>query len=206
MIRKLINKCLRTELAAATALIMSAMLLTACSSGADKYALRDEGIALYQSGDYAAAEAKFDEALDASDGQVSELQYDILKYKAECRLRQGDALGAKENYEALLELEKDTENAAEYESVLAELDNLDRIEEGLGLMDSGSYKDAAGLFEEMASLDKGLAGSSAWFNLAVCREYMGDFEEARRLWQQYVEVYPDDEAALKELRFCESRV
>ena len=127
--------------------LLVAILLTACG-GNDKYALRDQGIELYNSGKYAQAILAFDSAMEASDGQVSELQYDILKYRGECEIRIGDYQAAKESYGALYELCKDSPDYADIEQVYNELSSLDKLQAAVKLIDQGSYEEA------YASLDR----------------------------------------------------
>ena len=192
---------------AAFAAIIAALAFSGCADkGPDKYELRKEAVALFNAGDYEGALNKLNEALDASRGQVSELQYDILRYKAECQLRTGDISAARDSYNALLILDENDSNLAQYEGLLAELNALDEIEKSAELFEAGSYADAAETYRQYAALDGTISGKTAWYNLAVCEEYSGNYEEAAELWQQYTDMYPDDESAAKEERFTKSRV
>lgn len=187
---------------------MAAAVLTfaACAGqSADKYTLRDQAIELYSQGDYAAAINRFDEALLASDGQVSELQYDILRYKAECQLRIGDYNAAKTSYEALLQLDEVQSSVDEYNSLLSQLDALNAVNEANNLFNAGEYNAAYESLSTYASLDGGLAGRIAWYNMAVCKEYLGDFDTAYTLLAEYNARFPDDADVKKELEFCRSR-
>ncbi len=191
-------------LAAATAAAV-AVMLTACQS-ADRYELRTQGIEAYSSGDYAAAIEAFDKALDASDGQVSELQYDILKYRGECELKTGDYIAAKETYTALYELCKDESDSAEIEHIYNELGTLDKIQEAVQLISSGSYTEAYEALSEYAAADGTVSGAAAIYNKAVCAEYLGNCSEAYDLFSQYLQQYPDDADAKKEAEFCRTRM
>ena len=185
------------------AITAAALMLTACG-GEDKYALREQGIEFYNSGDYVAAIDAFDKALDASDGQVSELQYDILKYRGECEIRTGDYTAAKESYTALYEL-CDDKDKARIDEIYNELGALDKIKEAADMLKSGSYTEAYDAFSEYAVLDGSMTGRAAVYNKAVCAEYLGNFVEAYELLSQYLDKYPDDEAAKKEAEFCRTR-
>lgn len=192
---------------AACAAIIAALVFSGCADkGPDKYELRKEAVALFNAGDYEGALNKLNEALDASRGQVSELQYDILRYKAECQLRTGDISAARDSYNALLILDENAGNLEQYEGLLAELNALDEIEKSAELFEAGSYADAAEAYRQYAALDGTISGKTAWYNLAVCEEYSGNYEEAAELWRQYTDMYPDDESAAKEERFTISRV
>ena len=183
---------------------IAALMLTACTDN-DKYVLREEAVELYQQGDYQGALEKLDAALSASNGQVSELQYDILKYKAECQLRLGKYDEAEKSYKALLALDEAKENQAEYDEVLKELEALNVINEAVELFNKKDYDGALKLLKPYAALDGTAAGSIAWYNLAVCEEYTGEFDEAKKHFESYVNAYPEDAAANKEYRFCQSR-
>mgnify|MGYP004468317563 FL=1 len=185
------------------AITAAALMLTACQ-GEDKYALREQGIELYNSGNYAAAIEAFDKALDASDGQVSEFQYDILKYRGECEIRTGDYTAAKESYTALYEL-CDDKDKARIDEIYNELGALDKIKEAADMLKSGSYTEAYDAFSEYAVLDGSMTGRAAVYNKAVCAEYLGNFDEAYELLSQYLDKYPDDAAAKKEAEFCRTR-
>ena len=186
------------------ALFMTAIMFTACG-GEDKYALREQGIEHYNSGDYAGAIELFNEAMDASDGQVSELQYDILKYRGECEIRLGDYSAAKKSYEALHELCSDSLDYAEIEQIYNELAVLDKLDAAVKLMKSGSYSEAYELLSTYAKADGTFTGAAALYNQAVCAEHIGNFDEAYALFSQYLGVYPDDESARKEAEFCRTR-
>lgn len=192
---------------AVCAAVIAVLAFSGCADrGPDKYELRKEAVALFNAGDYEGALNKLNEALDASRGQVSELQYDILRYKAECQLRTGDISAARDSYNALIILDKNDSNLAQYEELLAELNALDEIERSAELFEAGSYADAAEAYRQYAALNGTISGKTAWYNLAVCEEYSGNYEEAAELWQQYTDMYPDDLSAAKEERFVKSRM
>ena len=188
------------------AIMTAVLLLCGCGNGENKYTLRDKGIELYNSGDYAAAIEAFDAALDASDGQVSDLQYDILKYRGECEIRTGDYAAAKESYTALYELCDDSDpDKARIDGIYDQLGALDKIKEAADLLKEGSYTEAYDAFSEYAVLDGSMTGRAAVFNKAVCAEYLGNFDEAYELFDQYTQMYPDDKEAAKEAEFCRTR-
>ena len=186
--------------------LAAALMLMGCSKGPDKYELRDQGVALFQQGNYQAALEKFDAALDASKGQVSDLQFDILKYSAECRLHLGDYEAAKASYEALIELDADDKEAqAQYAALMSEMDAIDVCRKTKAMIEAGEYEEADKILEDYASLDGTISGRTAWFDRAVCAEHMQKYADAAELLEQYLKVYPDDEAARKEYDFCSTR-
>lgn len=202
-VKRSLNASRRIILAAAACLMT--ISLTACG-GEDKYALRESAVALYEAGDYKGALEGFNAALEASDGQVSELQFDMLKYKAECQLKLGEYADAKKSYEALLQLDEVKENENSYNEIIKQLDALEKISSAGRLFDSGNYREALEILKEYASLEDGTpCGSIAWYNMAVCEEYLGDYESASEHFSKYLEIYPEDEKAGKEYRFSSTR-
>ena len=138
-------------------------------------------------------------------GQVSGLQYDILKYRGECELRLKQYDEARKTYEILAQLDQTAENQTVYTEVLGELAGLDSLTEGLSDMEQGDYETALEKFSQLADLHSGLVGRAAWFNQAACLEYLQRYEEAREAFAQYLEAYPEDAAAQKELDFLNTR-
>lgn len=196
---------LKRAAAAGIATVLSVFCLMGCGFGADRYALRDEAVQMYSSGDYEGAAKKLDEALAASDGQVSDLQFDILKYRAECELRLGNYSEAKANCEALVKLSAAGDDEKEYEALLSQLDALDAVEKADRLFNAGEYSEAYENYKEYAALDGTAAGSIAWYNMAVCEEYLGKFNDAAEHLARYTEQYPDDIDAAREYEFSRSR-
>ena len=180
-------------------------VFTACTADPERYTLRDEGVELFQKGEYAGALEKFEAAMDASKGEVSELQYDILKYSTECRLRLEDYEGARTGYEALMQLDEDTGDQAQYQALLDEMDGMEVVRDAKLLIEEGEYEAAMEMLEPYARLDGSITGKAAWFDMAVCEEHLQHYEKAADLFAQFLKDYPGDEAADKEYRFCSSR-
>lgn len=176
-----------------------------CGKQMSRYELRELGIEAMRAGDYEGAMQRFAEALDASRGQVSELQYDILKYRAECEVRLKKYAEAKSTYEALQQLDEKEENQKKYQEVLSELSGMDQLQEAVSVMEAGDYEAAFAVFDPMADLNGGMVGRTAWFNRAVCLEYQQRYSEAEEAFAAYLEVYPEDEEAGKELDFLRTR-
>ena len=190
---------------AAAAALGAAVILCGCEKGPDKYEIRESAVALYQQGDYAGAITAFNEALEASGGEVTDLQYDILKYRAECEVRTGDYVAAKKTYSALVELEGESGDNGRAAQILGELGALDEIKDAAELVKEEKYADAYDAFALYAKLDGTLTGRAAVYNQAVCAEHMGNYQEAYEILSKYLEMYPDDEAEKKEAEFCRTR-
>ncbi|MCQ2402068.1 MAG: tetratricopeptide repeat protein [Lachnospiraceae bacterium] len=187
-------------------LLLSAviMLFTGCASN-KMYTLRDEAIEKYKSGSYAEARELFEEALSEGNGQVSEVQYDILRYRAECELRLKDYEAAKKTYGILLKLDPSDKNRELYYDLEEQFERVEEINRAFEVMASGDYEAAYKEMDKYASLGGDSSAALAWFNKAVCAEYLGNWEEAASLLKDYLAVYPDDEAARKEYNFAKTR-
>jgi tetratricopeptide (TPR) repeat protein len=88
------------------ALIVSTISFSGCSIGKDREqeeAYRSEGIAAYKAGDYQTAIEKFDLALEESNGDTSELETDIIYYKAKALVENKDPESAIAIYDSILE-------------------------------------------------------------------------------------------------------
>lgn len=71
-----------------------------------KYAYRGRGIASLLSQDYAGAIESFNNALANTDGKITQVEYDVLKYRAEAEAKSGDLEAAISTYTILLEVEE----------------------------------------------------------------------------------------------------
>lgn len=85
---------------------ISAMLLTGCQSGKEKYTFRDTGIEQLNAGNYSEAIQSFDQALDKSDGLVGTFELDVLKYRAEAEYKVEDYSAAAHTYEVLSQVDE----------------------------------------------------------------------------------------------------
>jgi len=186
------------------AILLAAVLLTGC---ADRklYAVREEAVKAFEAGDYANARTLFDEALSYGNGQVAEVEFDILRYRAECELRLKDYEAAKESYRILSELDSSEDGKILYAELKEQFERVSLLEEALKLMEDGSYEKAYASFDELAGLGGDPISAAAWFNKAVCAEYMGNWDVAAELFGDYLAIYPDDAEAKKEYDFCITR-
>lgn len=191
-------------------LLLSAWLfcagaLSGCGNTADKYELREQGIEAMKTGAYEKALSCFSEALSASAGEVSELQYDVLKYRAECELRLQRFDDAEESYTILQQLDEDPANQKKYQEILEDLDGRKTLTEALTRMEAGAFSEALEALKPLAERKSGMTGRAAWFDYAVCLERLNRYDEAADAFAEYLELYPEDEAAQKELSFLKTR-
>lgn len=94
--------------------LATACILGGCTlkSGRQKEKeLRAEGIALMESGDYAAAAETFEEALGSSYGLLSDLDLDIAYYRAAALYLSGESGDAVEVYDAIIACDDDAADA-----------------------------------------------------------------------------------------------
>lgn len=87
-------------------LIAGTISVSGCSIGKDREqeeAYRSEGIAAFKAGDYQTAIEKFDLALEESKGDTSELETDIIYYKAKALVENNDPDSAIVIYDGILE-------------------------------------------------------------------------------------------------------
>jgi len=133
------------------------------------------------------------------------VEFDILKYRAECELRLRDYEAAEKTYGILLQLDPAPENQKLYDSLTTQLERVSTINEAFRIMEEGDYEKAYTAMNEIAGLGGDETAAMAWFNMAVCAERLGRWEQARQLFEDYLAVYPDDEAAQKEYTFLKTR-
>ncbi len=77
------------------------------------------------------------------------------------------------------------------------------------LINSGNYEKALSVIKKALSaagenLDADVRGG-LMFNEGVCYEYLGDFSEALKIFEEYVKMFPDDRTAYREYQFLLSR-
>lgn len=73
------------------------------------------------------------------------------------------------------------------------------------MMKQENYEEALEYINEALQLQQDESFRQLKFNEAVCYEYLGKFKKAYQLFEEYLEKYPDDSIAERELIFLESR-
>lgn len=76
---------------------------------------------------------------------------------------------------------------------------------GVCLMKQEKYSDAADAFQSGIDIGQSDYLQELKYNLIVAKEYLGDFEQAKSLMQEYVQTYTDDSDAAREYEFLLSR-
>ena len=76
---------------------------------------------------------------------------------------------------------------------------------GVCLMKQGKYEEALAEFEAGMELGDSTAIQDLKYNQIVAKEYLGKFEEAKILMEQYLATYQDDNKAKQEYEFLQTR-
>ena len=142
------------------------------------------GKTYYMLGDYKSAAPYLKEAID--DGKKEAGYYLAMTYEA-----QEEYVAAEELYQSYLS--KNSSDASAYNQY------------GAFLINRGKYDTALVYIETGIELGDKDVIKNLLFNQAVCYEYLGDFDEALKLFNEYLDKYPDDRAAKKEVVFLSSR-
>lgn len=76
---------------------------------------------------------------------------------------------------------------------------------GLCNLKTGDYESALNAFQSGLAIEGNQLMQVLSFNEIVAYEYLGDFKQATVLMQKYLSAYPDDEKALREYEFLQTR-
>lgn len=190
-------KMKRTVCAAIAAL---AFVMTGCAGSVTS--LRKEGIALLEQGSYEEAITKLDEALQAGNGKVGNVQYDILLYRAEAEYMTGDYAAAKHTYEILEQADGEKEP---YIGLLQQVNAKLLLQQASDALDNDDMETARSLLDQVK--EQGLVTDrDVEFDEAVYLEKTAKWEDAYAAFLSFCEKYPEDKAAHKELDFLKTRV
>ncbi|HCS67677.1 MAG TPA: hypothetical protein DIW34_05695 [Oribacterium sp.] len=176
------------------------LFLTGCGNQVD--ALRLEGIDLVEKGKYEEAVATFDEAMTKSKGQVGAEQYDILLYKAEAEYMLGDYDAARKIIATLREVDGDQPAYLEFQT---QLDARQYIETATKALNEGDTNTARTSLDQ--AKEAGLTNDKDYqFDELVYLEKTAQWQEAYAAVQTFLENYPGDADATRELEFLRTRV
>lgn len=97
--------------------------------------------------------------------------------------------------------------ASVYSNYLTENSNHVIIFNRLGMckLQAGDAKSALNYFEQALALEDSSMTQILKFNQIVAYEYLGEFDQANVLMKNYLQIYPDDQEALREYEFLKSR-
>lgn len=97
--------------------------------------------------------------------------------------------------------------ASVYSTYLTEHNDSEQIYNQLGIcrMQMGSYQEALSAFQAGMSVEDNSMLQTLQFNEIVAYEYLGEFKKAAVLMENYLKTYPDEEAAIRENSFLQTR-
>ena len=116
---------------------------------------------------------------------------DALFYMAEIQEAMGDSQAAEESITAYIESGK--------------LDSYHLFQVANGQIAKGHYEMAIECLNQALALDSVPNKQMIMKSLVIAYEQNRDFETAQKILEEYVEIYPDDEDAKRELTFLETR-
>lgn len=208
-----------------TGILLLALMITGIVYGVSSFkknkareALRSEGIAAMESGDYEGAIGKLESALADSGKKVGKFEADVLSYRGEAEYRLKDYQAALHTYTLLTEEDGKKEP---YLRMLCLIQmELGNYEEALsyGLADARVYNrmameriEAKDYDSALAHIEKGIATGDQEalrdlsFNQVVAYEGKGDFKKALELLEAYAATYGSDAEVERELTFLRTR-
>lgn len=179
-------------------LVLVCMLtIAACSNRREIEAYRKEGITALQYESYEEALDFFNLALKSGEGEVGNIQYDILLYKAECLFLLGRFTESRNIYDILLKVKKNSKQFNEIYEIINNFATLDELKVSL---DNNDIEKSQKLLEELKQ--SGLEHDRAViFNQAILYEKQGEWKYALDQFKYYLTQFPNDEIAQHEIDF-----
>lgn len=176
------------------------LLLNGCGNRVEE--LRLQGIDLVEKGKYEEAITTLDEAMERSRGRVGAEQYDILLYKAEAEYMLGDYDAARKIIETLREVNGDQEVYLQFQT---QLDARQYIESATKALNDGDMNAARESLDQAKAA--GLTNDKDYqFDELVYLEKTAQWTEAYEAVQTFLENYPGDADATRELAFLRTRI
>lgn len=140
------------------------------------------------------------------------IQYYLQNYEeAKTELEKSIEAGDQEAYLYLGQIYdklEDTETAQGYYSKYMEkVEKSTKAYNSLGesLLKDKNYSGALQMFQAGIALEDSEMDKKLRFNEMIAYEYLLDFDSAKEKLEKYLELYPDDEAALREYEFLKTR-
>lgn len=192
---------------------ISAMLLTGCQSGKEKYTFRDTGIEQLNAGNYSEAIQSFDQALDKSDGLVGTFELDVLKYRAEAEYKAEDYSAAAHTYEVLSQVDEPRPEYAVMQNIFyikaGDLDKAIEVYQAVYGPEAGTgdgKDDKGGKAEKKSESAVEPAASNQVTILLPLGQALteaGRMDEARTLYQQAVDGGVQSDELYNRIGLCE---
>lgn len=173
------------------------LLFTACAKNNKILEYRREGINAIRNNNYSDALNYFNIAIKTGNGQVGELQYDLLMYKAECLFMLGKYEECRNVYSILVDINPNNKQFKELYGLLNDISKLTELKNALN-------NDDTELSAELINQIKNSGiehDKSVLFNQAVLYEKQGNWRDALNTFNYYIKLYPNDQLALQEINF-----
>ncbi len=145
---------------------------------------REKGYTYYLLGQYDSARTYLDRAIEQKDTEA-------VFYLAKVCEAQGDTEEANQLYETYVESHSD------------DTETLNAL--GLARLSEGSYDQALTFFQKALEQESPVNEQELRRNEIIALEYLQDFAQAKEKMETYLADYPDDEAAVREYEFLQSR-
>ncbi len=182
--------------------VVSCLMLTGCSSSKKVDELRLQGIEELQKAKYSQAIETLNKALELSDGKVSSMQFDILMYRAEAEYMSGDFEAAQKTIDTLREVDGDKETYMKFQT---QLDAKKFVTDASEALNNGDTDTAKQKIDEAKAA--GIANDrDLLFDEIVYYEKTARWQDAYNAVKAYLEQYPGDEDAERELSFLQTRI
>ncbi len=190
----------------------------ALSKDSGDYDMRIEiAQALMEKGYEAEAKAYLQAALGSNEKKISDYDRGRLAYYMgdyENARNYLESTKGNKNAEAVLLLGQTYEKLGDYNYAASIYSNyltaysdnvylLNRL--GMCKLQAGDAETALEYFEKALALEESSMTQVLKFNQIVAYEYLGEFDQANVLMRSYLQIYPDDQEALREYEFLRSR-
>lgn len=185
----------------AVAALAGCMLLTGCSSKKVEE-MRLKGIEELEKAKYRDAIETLNEALELSDGKVTEVQFDILMYRAEAEYMSGDVDAAQKTIDTLRKVNGDKDTYLKFQT---QLDAKKLVADATKALNADDTETAGEKIE--AAKAAGIANDrDLLFNEFVYYEKTAQWQKAFDTVEAYLKQYPGDKDAEREHEFLKKRV
>lgn len=160
----------------------------------------EQGIYYLKKEDYVEALNNFNIALQNGHGEVSDIQYQLLLYKAECLFMLKRYDECRKIYNTLVAIDKNNKQYNELNQIMTNLDDLSTLKDSLNNDDIIKAEELIAILKNTnLEHDKTFV-----FNQAVLYEKNGEWKDALNMFEYYLTQNPDDEKAQHEIDFIKN--
>ena len=164
--------------------------------------LRSYGIDYLENENYEEALNYFNEAIKMGNGEVGQVQYDLLLYKAECLFMLKRYDEAKNIYETLMSISKFNKT---YKELYDNVSSINSLVDFKKYLDENNIEKAEEALQKL--IDLGMEHErSVMFNQAVLYEKKAEWKDALNAFNYYLKQYPGDEDAMHEVEFINAEL